>query len=143
MEKKISWQHIDAAATSVLNLTCPHHVVVFAYWGLIHCLPFCPGSFKRYGRLKPIGIDFAPTLPVLLAGCGRFWSLPPSRRLITERKQTKTDQKRPIEATCASPENPCVGGSIPLLGTIESMVCGEQVSWAHLIWGQFGDNFVG
>ena len=42
MEKKISWQHIDAAATSVLNLTCPHHVVVFAYWGLIHCLPFLP-----------------------------------------------------------------------------------------------------
>jgi len=61
--------------------------------------------------------DFAPTLPVLLAGCGRFWSLPPLWRLTNDRKQTKTDQKRPAETTCASPENPCVGGSIPLPGT--------------------------
>ena len=60
---------------------------------------------------------FARTLPVLLVGCGRFWSLPPSRRLTSERKQTKTDQQRPAETNSASPENPCVGGSIPLPGT--------------------------
>ena len=62
---------------------------------------------------------FALTLPVLLAGCGLLWSLAPFWRLANVRKQTKTDQNRPAETPCASPENPCVGGSIPLPGTTD------------------------
>ena len=64
--------------------------------------------------------DFVPTLPVLLAGSGRYWSFQPSRRLANATKLNKTDQKRPIETTYAGPENPCVGGSIPLPGTTEA-----------------------